>query len=120
MTVRKGKLIYDSARTGIRLGTRGVADARIALFRVGGYCIDLTIQVGPDRMGVFYGQVSAEDGGKPMVGARVGLDGHSDTRTDGHGQFALAGPRKGDASNIRIWIGDEELLCAIPGEDDGK
>ena len=116
MTAREGKLVYDSARTGIRLGTRGITDARIALFRVDGYSIDVTVQVGPDQMGIFYGQVSSEAGGKAVVGARVRLDGHSETKTDEHGQFALAGPRKGQASNIRISIGEEELLCAIPRE----
>ena len=107
-------LVYDSARTDVRMGARsGAVPDRSLLFRVGEYVVDLLVQSGHGDVQIVQGQVLGSSGREPVRGARVVADGGEVQVTDDLGEFALL-LRGGKPSALSIETAGCTLACSVP------
>jgi hypothetical protein len=89
---KRATLLFDSARAGTLVGTRGLAgEERSLLYGAGTIAVDVVVFAARDGLHVIHGQVIDTAGDHPLGGARVRLDDARDAvDTDHFGQFSLS------------------------------
>jgi len=116
MSVVWGNVVYDSARIGASIGTRGTGqEDRAILFKADSFCVDVMIHAGTGGIHLVQGQVLHQAHDTPVRGVRVRLGQDSEgAETDCYGQFSLTNLRGEDLKFLVVGIGEKEVICWLP------
>jgi hypothetical protein len=107
--------VFDSARVGALVGTRGPWSAeRSLLFTAGSHAVDVVVFPSAGGLHVLHGQVIDSAREQGLCGARVRIGAGEPVETDPYGQFALSTLGAGSETLLRVDHADLELECALP------
>ena len=114
----EGRLIYDSADTGLVTGARSAGRTdRALLFHSADTTLDLMVHTGSNGLCFLQGMIADAGEATPVRDARVRLDREPDAvAPDEHGQFALSTMSPGGDIVLRIETDEAEMVCTIPRE----
>ncbi len=113
MTQIEAELLYDSAQTVAKMGTRGTFSGdRSLLFRAGDICVDVMVHGGGHPLRILHGQAIHTPSGKPVQEVDVVLTGDRAT-TDAHGEFTLT-TQQGDPLELRLCTDGAEVIHRVP------
>lgn len=112
----QAKLVYDSASTGARTGTRSSIGAeRTLLFLSNELSVDVVVQLGSEGMRFFHGQVTEMPVGSPLPGARVRIGDEDQVSVcDNFGQFAIGSFVSTEPQALHVEAGEVNVFCTVP------
>jgi hypothetical protein len=107
--------VFDSARVGALVGTRGPCSAeRSLLFAAGAYSVDVVVFPGAGGLHALHGQVIDTASERGLCGARVRLGAEEPVETDTYGQFALSTLGTAEETVLRVDHEGLVLECTLP------
>jgi hypothetical protein len=112
---KRATLVFDSARAGALVGTRGPGShERSLLFAAGAHAVDVVVFPAAAGLHVLHGQVIDTAREHGVRGAQVRLGAGDPVETDPYGQFALSTLGGAEETVLRVVHEALELECTVP------